>query len=286
MKIVGVEHRHALERLEIGNEKLAALKLDEPSASKGLQSAVDVDRSETGGVGQIRLGERPVTTIAVGQPQAPKPNVHLAKDVSDSFQRASLADVRHPFAGNGRVDELVEPQRPGERSALRHKSLEVARADLGIFERSDSGDGVIHLAENEDVGVAQIAGDEEMDRLAAAIRELLVAAGPAFEDEVDPIGLFALADQIATRRQIANRSAGGAMDEVSIFVGKPDKGFKVEFQKSPSRLVGLDSYLAGVRCLLVQLCYFSCRRVTKLFIFLATAQQLSGESRGSRLRQP
>ena len=58
---------------------------------------------------------------------------------------------------------------------------------------------MVQLLEDEDVEIADVAGDEEGENLPASILENLVADRPAIDDDVDGTGLFTLAHDIATR---------------------------------------------------------------------------------------
>ncbi len=55
---------------------------------------------------------------------------------------------------------------------------------------------MVHLVEDEDVQVAEVARHEQGHDLALAVRQDLVAAREAVEDEEDVLGLVALLNQI------------------------------------------------------------------------------------------
>ena len=82
--------------------------------------------------------------------------------------------------------------------------LEFGPADLRIADIGDRADTVVHPVEHEDVGVAEVAGDQEGGDLPAPVRKLLVAAGPAFEDKDHAARLLALAHEIAARCDLAD----------------------------------------------------------------------------------
>jgi hypothetical protein len=56
---------------------------------------------------------------------------------------------------------------------------------------------VIHIFQDVDVEVAEIAWDEQADDLPLAVGKLLVATAPAVENEMDIARLVAFGDQVA-----------------------------------------------------------------------------------------
>ncbi len=75
VQIISVEHRSIDQPLQIEDMKLLALQLDHPVAPKFLKRPVDVDRGQSGRVGEVVLGQREVAAPIVRPPNRPQPYV-------------------------------------------------------------------------------------------------------------------------------------------------------------------------------------------------------------------
>src|SRR5215203_1721640 len=84
--------------------------------------------------------------------------------------------------------------------------------NLGDPEPGQGANRMVHAVEDEDIEVAQIARDGEIDNLAPAVVQRPIVAGPAFEDEKDRAWRFALPDEVATGANGAARQGADASE--------------------------------------------------------------------------
>ena len=89
--------------------------------------------------------------------------------------------------------------------------VHLAPLDRRDARRRDRLDVVIHLGEQADMEVAAIARHQEGQHLPGAVRQDLVPARPAFEDDEHGAGPVALADQVASGGNAAR--PGGCFGE-------------------------------------------------------------------------
>jgi hypothetical protein len=69
---------------------------------------------------------------------------------------------------------------------------------------------MIHPVENEEVEIAKVAGDGEVDDLPATVRQSPIVAPPAANDQIDEIRGVAFADQVVPRPDGPGRSSAEA----------------------------------------------------------------------------
>jgi hypothetical protein len=82
---------------------------------------------------------------------------------------------------------------------------------------------MIHLAQDEDVHIANVAGQEESHNLTPAVLELLVAIGPAGQDQMDVLRLLAFADDVDPRTKMPDALGGRAIEKDVVYRRKPCK---------------------------------------------------------------
>ncbi len=141
--------------------------------------------------------------------------------MSDALQRAALADAERPFALDGRGHEAAPVERLGESRMPIRQRLEIVAADFREAHLGEPADAVVHLAQDEDVLVAEIPGQEIGNDLPAAVLQHLVAAGPAVEHEVDVSGPVAFADDVLARLQRPHPAADHLIDHPAVVGGQP-----------------------------------------------------------------
>jgi hypothetical protein len=84
---------------------------------------------------------------------------------------------------------------------------------------------VVHLLEDIDIHVAKVAGKEEGDDLPLSIGELLIAAGPSVEHEMDVARLVALGHEVAAWLDDAD-VAGDSREGRLVVGGQPGECFE------------------------------------------------------------
>lgn len=94
-------------------------------------------------------------------------------------------DADQPLAHDGLVDESRPPQRSSERSASRCEFLDDVPREEGDLARRERANRMIHLAEDGDVQIANVAWHKPRHDLAIAARQELVAAREAGQDQVN-----------------------------------------------------------------------------------------------------
>ncbi|MGY4316466.1 hypothetical protein ACVWW1_005793 [Bradyrhizobium sp. JR3.5] len=99
--------------------------------------------------------------------------------------------------------------------------VEEFAGEVGDRHRGNGADRMIHLTQDEDVHVADITGQEERHHLAPAILQLLVAVGPAGQDQVDVFRLLAFTNDIDARPEVADALARRAIKNGMINRRKP-----------------------------------------------------------------
>jgi hypothetical protein len=87
---------------------------------------------------------------------------------------------------------------------------------------------MVHLPQNVDIEVADVAGEEEGHDLPPPVRQLLVAAGPAVEDQEDALRRFALADEVAARGDFPLALPGQPVDGRTVILGELRISFEPE----------------------------------------------------------
>src|SRR3954471_13377409 len=80
---------------------------------------------------------------------------------------------------------------------------------------------MVHLAQDVDIEVAEVAGQEEGDDLAPAVLQGPVPVGPAGQDQVDGAGLLALAQDVLMRADLPHPLAGCALQHAFVVDGEP-----------------------------------------------------------------
>jgi hypothetical protein len=158
-----------------------------------------MDGGEAGCIGKIDLSEREVAPAIPGAADHLQSQVKLQQYVSETLIGATLAKIEGPFALHGRSYKLVPPERLRNARPLGSESVHLLRSDRCDLQPGDRADAVIHVPQDVDIDVAKIARDEQSNDLPLPVRQLLVPAGPAVEDEVDITRLVTLGDEIAAR---------------------------------------------------------------------------------------
>jgi len=185
MQIVGVEHCSALQRPQIRNDQPQPFKDDEPLAPKVLNSAVYVNSRQAGGVGYISLGWREVAGEPIRVTDRLQSQKHLAKEMGDSFVSRSLGNIHDPLAVNGLADELLPPKCRRDVRRRSDDPQEEFATDLRNFETRYRGDRMIHSIQDEEVKIAKIARDGEVDDLPTPIFQRAIVARPPLENEIE-----------------------------------------------------------------------------------------------------
>jgi hypothetical protein len=119
--------------------------------------------------------------------------------MSDPLQRRALAEAHGPFALDRRIDQGFPPERGDDARMPGRDLVEELAREIRDRHRGDGADRMIHLAQDEDVHVANVAGQEERHHLAPSVLELLVATGPTGQDQVDILRFLAFTDDIDAR---------------------------------------------------------------------------------------
>ena len=185
----------------------ASLEADQPVGPHPLEHAVDVDGGEAERVGYLLLGKRQLEAMVAGQVHIPHPDVELAHQVADRLGGVAPAGIDDPGAKHRLVDQGGPPEGAGEPWVLLGHRLDPAAGDEGDPGARERGDAVVHLAEDGDVEVAGIAGDQEGRNLPRPIGEQFVARRPALEDEVDMVGTVTFPDDVAAGAEHADVAA-------------------------------------------------------------------------------
>ena len=113
----------------------------------------------------------------------------------------------------------MPPKRLGDPRAGLGEAIHIFRRNGRILDSGDRADRVVHLLEDVDVEVADIAGNEEADDLPPPVRQPLVAARPAAEDQAHDLGVVALANDIAARLRLMNGIAADGLKRRTVFRG-------------------------------------------------------------------
>src|SRR5215475_12148383 len=98
---------------------------------------------------------------------------------------------------------------------------------------------MIHLAQDEHVEIADVAGQEERHDLTPTVLELLVAAGPAVEDQVHPLRPLAFAHDIDARCKIAHALGRGSVENGMVGRRKTDEMLKFSNEVNQWKNLGL-----------------------------------------------
>jgi hypothetical protein len=118
------------------------------------------------------------------------------EQVREPLERRALADRQEPFALNARGDHFVPQQGPGQvRTGVDHL-LELLRLDLEIAHSGQRADRMVELAQDKHVEIAEVAGQEKADDLAAPVGQILVTTRPARDQQADDVGMIAFAGNI------------------------------------------------------------------------------------------
>jgi len=169
MKIAGIEQGSLLEPAQVGNPQLAMIKLDQAIAPQFLHDPVDMDTGHSSRVGQVILGEREGAGVAAGQPDRAQSMKQLDHQMREMLMGVSLTHAEDPFPLDRCSDQLIPGNRLADARISRGKCIHLLPSDLGISEMGDGADAVVHLSQEIDVGIAQVAGNEKGQRLAPAI---------------------------------------------------------------------------------------------------------------------
>ena len=119
--------------------------------------------------------------------------------MADPLQARALTDIYRPFPLDRNADQSLPPQGPCNPRMPVDEVQERVLLDLGELHGRDGANRVIHLPQHEGVDVEEIARQEERDDLPPPVLQLLVAAGPALQDQVDVPRRIALADDVLVR---------------------------------------------------------------------------------------
>jgi hypothetical protein len=91
MKIVGIEHRHVFQALQIENVQLPPLKFDQSVTPQFLKRPIDVNRGQPGRIRQIVLSQREIAPSVLGAPDRPQSQVELYQQVPEPLICRALA---------------------------------------------------------------------------------------------------------------------------------------------------------------------------------------------------
>ena len=131
---------------------------------------------------------------------------------------------------NRLADQLLPPERRGYVGKVGHQANENFAADFGDFQPRDRPYGMIHAIENEEVEVAKIAGDGEVDNLPASIFERAIVAPPTFKDQVKRAWRVTFANELSPRLNRMRRLFRNALQFGAVRLGESGKLFEAPDQ--------------------------------------------------------
>ena len=134
-----------------------------------------------------------------------------------------------------RVDKGLPPEGGRDARIPRADLVEELARQVGDRDRGDGADRMVHLAQNEDVEVADVARQEERNDLAATVLELLVAAGPAVQDQVDVLRFLAFSRNVRARRKRPDTLRGRAIEHQAVRCREADEILKFANQVAQYR---------------------------------------------------
>ena len=199
MKIGVGEAADAAQLLPVRNRDGALVPFDQPLARQRLQDPVDVDGGEPGGVGKLLLGHRQFVAIFLGQPGHFEPAGEFAEEMGNPGAGVPPADIDHPFAEDGAVDQRFHPQRhadPGVRQDQLAHRVPPHEGQLATGQRLHV---VIGNVEQRPFQIDEIAGNVDADDLARALGRDLVAIGETGNDQAGLGRPLTLAHDIGRR---------------------------------------------------------------------------------------
>ncbi len=92
---------------------VAAPAIDQSVRFQGLEHAIDVDRRQTGGIGELLLGHWQLEAVVRRHSAGLQPHREFTQDVRNAGTGIAAADVHHPFAEDRCLDEtLLDDRRP------------------------------------------------------------------------------------------------------------------------------------------------------------------------------
>jgi len=124
--------------------------------------------------------------------------------VGDALIGRTPADVDQPFSQNGFVHQGAPPERTRDHRVMRRDGIDGRARDVDDLTLGDGADVVVHMVEDEDVEVTEVARHQERHDLALAVRKHLVAAGEAIHDKMHVARGVALTDQVRSRRHLSH----------------------------------------------------------------------------------
>jgi hypothetical protein len=231
MQIIGAEKSSAFQRLDIGNIEFAAFPPDEIPGTELLQRPVDVDGRNPGQLGKFMLRERKLEAVIAHERNIAKPQQQFTEQMRETFERRTLAEADSPFALDRPHDERVPAKRPIDRRMRFGKPIERLPGQPGETRGRQRCQRMIHFLEEEDVGVAEVAGHHQRDDLPPAVLERLVPIGPAVEKKMDELDVIAFADDVLTCSQPADVDIRQGVQRSQILVGKASEILQLEGQR-------------------------------------------------------
>jgi len=189
-------------------------------------------RGQPGGIGEIHLRHRKRERICVRQPDQTQAHKQLADDMCNPLERVAAADIERPFALDGAVRERFAVKRLGDGPVGRDQLLESGTVELAIGDRCQRADRVVHPRKQVDVGIAGVAGQDEIDDLPPAVFQHLVAARPTGQEHANQLAAIAFAGDILAGAGLENPLAHRGFDQAGRAVGQFAKGVEPPDERS------------------------------------------------------
>ena len=187
MQVVRIEAAERLQLLDIQDDEVLAFEGDQPIPAQALEHPVHMHARQADGIGQLGLGDRQLIVLPLVSPTVSRrsSSSHRRWATRCSAERAPML-TSHSRSVASSTSAAHQNAR-----AMAGRSSSSRIWGRGIFttvQRRERGDGVVHGLEDEDMQVAEVARHEIGHDLTGAVRQRLVAAGEALQDEVHVAG--------------------------------------------------------------------------------------------------
>ena len=151
-----------------------AAGLDEAHLAHCLRGAADMDGADAHGIGDEALGQRPAGGIAAGLPGLPAGVGQSRTSGAGSTHGQRAGQGRRPIRARSRATSASRHEASIGLRMRDEDRLEDLPSDVGAARRRHRADRVVHLSEDADGQVAQVAGKDQADD-PPAVLEVLVA---------------------------------------------------------------------------------------------------------------
>ena len=196
VQIIGVEICHFFQRWKIMHGQPVLFECDKFHRPQLCQNPSDMRLRQPQRVGEMLVRQRQMAAVMFTQAYRAHPQIEFAEQVRERFDRVALSEADRPFALDRGADQSIPPQGAQYPRMRVADVFEIARRYPRNLERRNRANRMVHLVQDIDMQICEIAGQEESHDLAPAVIQIFIPAGPAAGNHIDLARIVTLADHV------------------------------------------------------------------------------------------